>query len=394
MKQKIAILGSTGSIGKNLLEIIRKDKKNFEIVLITANKNYSELLKQAKEFKVKNIIIKNKESFQILKRKINRNEINIYNDFKSINKILKKKIDYTMSSIIGLDGLLPTLQIIKFTKRIAIANKESIICAWGILKNELKKNKTKFIPVDSEHFSIWYSLKNKSNLGIKKIYLTASGGPLNRLPKKKFKNVEISQALKHPNWKMGKKISIDSATLMNKVFEVIEAKNIFNLDINNLGILIHPKSYVHAIICYKNGMIELIAHETNMKIPIFNTLYENENKQIQCKKLNITKLNNLRLEKVNKRKFPLINILKHISKNNTLFETLIVSANDILVNLFLTKKIKFNDIEIKLTKLLLDKNFRYLKRVRPKNVQQIINLNKQVEFQINTKNYINTNAKK
>tara|TARA_B100001057_G_scaffold242797_1_gene243129 strand:- start:4076 stop:5260 length:1185 start_codon:yes stop_codon:yes gene_type:complete len=394
MKQKIAILGSTGSIGKNLLEIIRKDKKNFELVLLTANKNYSDLLKQAKEFKVKNIIIKNKQSFQILKRKVKRNEIKIYNDFKSINKILKKKIDYTMSSIIGLDGLFPTLQIIKFTKRIAIANKESIICAWDLLKKELKKNKTKFIPVDSEHFSIWYSLKNKSNLGIKKIYLTASGGPLNRLPKKKFKNIKISQALKHPNWKMGKKISIDSATLMNKVFEVIEAKNIFNLDINNLDILIHPKSYVHAIICYKNGMIELIAHETNMKIPIFNTLYENEDKQIKCKKLNITKLNNLSLEKVNKKKFPLINILKHIPKNNTLFETLIVSVNDSLVNLFLTKKIKFNDIEIKLTKLLLDKNFRYLKRVRPKNIQQIINLNKQVKFQINTKNYINTNVKK
>ena len=394
MKQKIAILGSTGSIGKNLLEIIRKDKKNFELVLLTANKNYSDLLKQAKEFKVKNIIIKNKQSFQILKGKIKRNEINIYNDFKSINKILKKKIDYTMSSIIGLDGLFPTLQIIKFTKRIAIANKESIICAWDLLKKELKKNKTKFIPVDSEHFSIWYSLKNKSNLGIKKIYLTASGGPLNRLSKKKFKNVKISQALKHPNWKMGKKISIDSATLMNKVFEVVEAKNIFNLDIKNLDILIHPKSYVHAIICYKNGMIELIAHETNMKIPIFNTLYENEDKQIKCKKLNITKLNNLSLEKVNKNKFPLIKILKHIPKNNTLFETLIVSANDSLVNLFLTKKIKFNDIEIKLTKMLLDKNFRYLKRVRPKNIQQIINLNKQVKFQINTKNYINTNVKK
>ena len=394
MKQKIAILGSTGSIGKNLLEIIRKDKKSFEIVLLTANKNYSDLLKQAKEFKVKNIIIKNKQSFEILKRKIKKNEINIYNDFKSINKILKKKIDYTMSSIVGLDGLLPTLQIIKFTKRIAIANKESIICAWDLLKKEFKKNKTKFIPVDSEHFSIWYSLKNKSNLGIKKIYLTASGGPLNRLSKKKFKNVKVSQALKHPNWKMGKKISIDSATLMNKVFEVVEAKNIFNLDINNLDILIHPKSYVHAIICYKNGMIELIAHETNMKIPIFNTLYENGDKQIKCKNLDISKLNNLSLEKVNKKKFPLVNILKHIPKNNTLFETLIVSANDSLVNLFLTKKIKFNDIEIKLTKLLLDKKFRYLKRIRPKNVQQIINLNKQVKFQINTKNYINTNVKK
>ncbi len=394
MIQKVAILGSTGTIGKNLLEIIKKDKKNFEVILLTANKNYLDLLNQAKDFKVKNLIIKDKNSFKILKKKIKNNKINIFNDYKNFNKIFKKKIDYTMSSIVGLDGLLPTLQIIKYTKKIAIANKESIICAWDILKKELKKNKTKFIPVDSEHFSIWYSLKNKSNASIKKIYLTASGGPLHKLSIKKLKNIKISQALKHPNWKMGKKISIDSATLMNKVFEVVEAKNLFNLDINNLDILIHPKSYIHTIVSYNNGMIELIAHDTDMKIPIFNTLYENENKQIKSKKLDIIKLNNLDLEKVNQKKFPLVKILKHIPKKNTLYETLIVSANDTLVNLFLNKRIKFSDIEKKLSKLIVDKNFRYLKRIRPKNIQQIIDLNKQVKFQIQSKKYISTNVKK
>ena len=138
---------------------------------------------------------------------------------KILKKFLKKKIDYSMCSITGLDGLKPTIDIIKFTKKIAIANKESIICGWNLIRRELKKNNTKFIPVDSEHFSIWYGLKNNSDL-IEKIYLTASGGPFLNLPYSKFKNIQIKEALKHPNWKMGKKITIDSATMMNKVLKL------------------------------------------------------------------------------------------------------------------------------------------------------------------------------
>ena len=158
MRQKIAILGSTGSIGKNLLEIINKDKKNYEVVLLSANKNHKDLLKQAKKFNVKNIIIKNTESFKILKKK--NYKINIYNNFSILNKIFKKKIDYVMCAISGIEGLIPTLDIIKFTKKIAIANKESIICAWNLINKQMIKSKTEFVPVDSEHFSIWYALKN------------------------------------------------------------------------------------------------------------------------------------------------------------------------------------------------------------------------------------------
>ena len=177
-KKKIAILGSTGSIGKTLFDIIKKDKNKFKIILLSANKDYKTLLKQAKFFKVKNLIITNKKSFKILKSKSNKRKIKVFNNFDNLNQIFQNKIDYTMSSITGIEGLDPTLEIIKYTKKIAIANKESIICGWGLINKSLKKNKTEFIPVDSEHFSLWYGLKNINLNIIDKIYLTASGGPL------------------------------------------------------------------------------------------------------------------------------------------------------------------------------------------------------------------------
>ena len=186
MKKKIAILGSTGSIGKTLMEIIKKDKKNFEIVLLSADENYKELFKQAKLFNVKNLIITNKSSYKKIKKKKISNKIRIFNDFENFKKIFQKKIYYTMSSISGIEGLKPTIEMIKYTKNIAIANKEAIICGWNLIEKELKKNKTNFIPVDSEHFSIWYALKGIDKKIIGKIYLTASGGPFLNYPKKKI----------------------------------------------------------------------------------------------------------------------------------------------------------------------------------------------------------------
>ena len=296
MKIEIAILGSTGSIGKSLLDIIEKDQKKFDIKLLTANKDYRTLLNQAKKFNVKNLIITDQKSFKKIKEKNKNVQFNIYNSFENFNKIFKKKIHYVMSSIVGIEGLVPTLNIIKFTKKIAIANKESIICGWNLIKKELKKNNTKFIPVDSEHFSLWYGLNNLKTGTVEKIYLTASGGPFYKMPLSKFKKITINQATKHPNWKMGKKISIDSSTMINKVYEVIEAKNIFDISHKNIEILIHPKSYVHALIKFNDGMIKLIAHETTMKIPIFNTIYSDSIKKIKSKEINLKNLNKLNFE--------------------------------------------------------------------------------------------------
>ena len=381
MKKKIAILGSTGSIGKTLIEIIKKDKKNFDIILLTAEKNYKEIYHQAKILNVKNLIITNKKSFNELKKK-KLGKIKIFNNFNSFNNIFKKKIDYVMSSISGIHGLEPTIKIIKHTKKIAIANKEAIICGWHLIKNNLKRYKTKFTPVDSEHFSIFYSLQGNKISNIEKIYLTASGGPLNNISKEKFENIKISQAIKHPNWKMGKKISVDSATMMNKVFEIIEAKKIFDLNYDKLDILVHPKSYVHAITKFNDGMINIIAHDTNMKIPIFNSLYDDKQKSIQADQINLDKLNFLDFQKVNTSKFPSIKIIKRLHNRESLLETIIVLANDELVNLFLLKKVNFTDIYKYLLKLINMKEIITLSQNKPGSIKSIISLNEIIRKKI------------
>ena len=380
MKKKISILGSTGSIGKTLLDIIRKDHKNFEIILLTADTNYKLLYKQAIKYNVKNLIITNKNKYNLLKKINKKKDLNIYNDFKNLKKIFKSKADYTMSSIIGINGLEPTLNIIKYSKKIAIANKESIICGWNLINKELKKNKTQFIPVDSEHFSLWFGLQNLKIKNIEKMYLTASGGPFNNISLDKFKNIKINQALKHPNWKMGKKISIDSATMINKVYEVIEARNIFNINYKNIEILIHPKSYVHAILKFDNGLTKIIAHDTTMRIPIFNTLYSNNNKQLKSNTININSLNNLDFKIVELKRFPMVKLLNFLPSKQSLFETVIVSANDTLVELFLNNEIKFIDIQKKLFKIINKKKFLKFKNKYPKKIQDIVKLNNYVRL--------------
>ena len=383
MKKKIALLGSTGSIGKSFLNILKKDANNCEILLLSVNSNIKELLKQLKIFTVKNIIVTNKKSYLEIKKKLKNKKINIYNNYDLLNKIFKKqKADYILNAISGLEGLNPTLKTIKFTKNIAIANKESIICGWTLIQKELKKFKVKFIPVDSEHFSIWSLIDDAKNTDIEKVFITASGGPFNRFPLNKFNEITIKKALKHPNWKMGKKISIDSATLMNKVFEIIEAKKIFNYKYSQLKILIHPNSYVHAIVKFNNGLIKMLMHDTNMRIPIFNSFYRNYEKKISTKNIDFDILNNLNFSNVDLIKFPVVNILKKMPNKDSLFETVLVSANDKLVDLFLNKKITFNQISTLLFKIIKMKEFSKFKKLKAKNIDEIIKLNDYVSLKI------------
>jgi len=285
-----------------------------------------------------------------------------------------------MCAISGLSGLKPTLDAITFSKKIAIANKESIICGWNLIEKKLKKFKTEFIPVDSEHFSIWKLLNDSKDKDVDEILLTASGGPFLKLPIKNFKYIKPSNAIKHPNWSMGKKISIDSSTLMNKVFEVIEAKKIFNINLDKFKVVIHPKSYVHAIVKFNNGLTKILIHDTNMKIPIFNSIYKDSNKHIKSNKLNFSYLNNLDFKKVDLKRFPAINFVKNIPKKNSLFETIIVSSNDELVNMFLDNKIKYKDIVKNLKKIINSNQFHKYKRIIPKNFKQIFKLSEYVRL--------------
>ncbi len=382
MKFKIAILGSTGSIGKSLLRIVSRNNNKIKISLLTANKNYKLILNQANKYNVKKIIITNKKYCYLAKSYNKNNSIKIYNDFNNLNKFFNKKIDYVMNSIVGINGLIPTFKIIKFTKKIAIANKETIICAWNLINKELKKHKTQFIPVDSEHFSIWYALKNNSIKNVERLFLTASGGPLLNIPSRKIKNYNVNKIIKHPNWKMGKKISVDSSTMINKVFEIIEAKKIFNLNYDKLSIIIHPKSYIHAILKFNDGMIKIIAHDTTMEIPILNTLNPPFANKIKTKKLDLNKLNNLKLTKVDVKKYPLTKLINLMPSTNSLFETVLVSANDELVQFFLEKKISYSDLIYYLLKILHKKEFIKYKFVEPKKITDILKLNRLIKSKI------------
>ena len=386
MKKKIAILGSTGSIGKTLFNILLKEKKNSELTLLTAHRSHKILLKQAEALNVKNLILTNKKDYEILKEKTKNTNIRVFNNFNKLDKIFKKKIDYVMSSISGINGLEPTIKIIKFTKKIAIANKESIICGWNLIQAQLKKNKTEFIPVDSEHFSIWYGLKNLKKNNLEKVILTASGGPFYKTSMDNLKKIKLSDALRHPNWNMGKKISTDSATMINKVFEVIEARKVFDIEYQKIKILIHPKSYIHAILKFNNGLTNIIVHDTTMKVPIFNTLFLNDNRKLITNKININILNNLNLKNVNPTQFPMTKLLNLLPNNHSLFETVIVAANDKLVELFLNKKIHFTDIQKNLFKIIKKKEFQKFKKKLPINIKDITNLNDYVRLKIDENN--------
>ena len=296
-----------------------------------------------------------------------------------------------MSAITGIAGLKPTLDIIKFSKTIAIANKESIICGWQFIYKALKKNKTNFIPIDSEHFSIWTLLKDQNLNNIKRIYLTASGGPFLYKKKSEIINIKPYYALKHPNWKMGKKISIDSATLMNKIFEVIEAKKIFNLDIKKFKIIIHPKSYVHAIVHFNNGLVKFLEHDTSMAVPIMNSLYIN-GKPFKYKDGNVKfeSLNGLNFINPNVKKFPVVKLLSLIKNKPSYFETILISINDYLVDKYLKGDINYFTINTYLIKLIKTPYFTRYYKSEPKNiidiqimVRRVINYLNKIKFNEN-----------
>jgi len=354
MKKKIAILGSTGSIGTTSLNIIKKKNNLFDVQLLSANKNYKSICDQIIKFKPKYFVVTNNFIFLKIKKKFKNKKTKILNSYDNLS--LLKKIDITITSIPGIAGLKPTISLVKKSKKILLANKESVICGWQIINNLAKKYKTKIVPIDSEHFSIMKLLENHNKNEIEKIYITASGGPFLNLPKNKFKNIKPKDAIKHPKWSMGKKISVDSSTLMNKILELIEALKIFPFELKKYQIIIHPQSLVHAIIRFKSGITKFLYHEPDMTVPISNAIFDSKfdiNNFIKKK----NKIKNLEFFEPDERKFP---ALKLIPKLNNYISTPIIinAANEILVDHFLKKKIRFTSILKHLFSLLKDKNYK------------------------------------
>jgi len=376
MKKKVVILGSTGSIGTSTLGVIKKNIKKFDVILLTANNNYKKLISQAKEYKAKNVLIYNKTFYNLVKTALKNEKTKVFSYNTPINKIINTKIDYTMSAIVGLAGLQPTIDAIKVSKNVALANKETIICAWDILKKIKKKYKTKIIPVDSEHFSIMELTKNSKDSEISELIITASGGPFLNIPDEKLKYIKPHQAIKHPNWKMGKKISVDSATLMNKVFEVIEACKFFDFNYKKYKILVHPQSYVHSIIRFKNGLIKMILYNTDMKIPISNILLKDSISSFEQKNIKTKDLNNIKFYKVNVKKFPSIKLINKCLNLGPSVPIIINASNEVLVNLFLNRKIQFLDIVNTVNKIFKHKDFIKYARRRPKTVKEVMLVDK------------------
>ena len=371
MKKKIVILGSTGSIGRSTLEVIRKDKKNFDVVLLTANNNFTKLIQQAKEFKVKNVLIKNEKFYLKVKNSLKKTKTRVYSGDASINKIISRKIDLTMSAIVGLAGLQPTVDAIKVSKTVALANKETIICGWHFLSKLKKKYKTEILPVDSEHFSIMELTKNVTDDEIEEIIITASGGPFLRVPRNKLNDIKPNQAINHPNWKMGKKISVDSANLMNKVFEVIEAYKLFGFKKKKYRIIIHPQSYVHSIICFKSGLIKMILYNADMKIPISNILYGRKNKFSNLSKIKSKVLNDMTFQEVDKKKFPSVKLIKKCFTSGFSTPIVVNASNEVLVGLFLKGKIGFLDIVKTINKIFKDKELKKYAKTKALSIKSI-----------------------
>ena len=377
MKKNVSILGSTGSIGLNCLKIFSRKKNLFKINILVANKNYSLICKQIVKYKPKIFIINDAKVFLKVKNRFKKNKIKIFQNIDLKNKYFKKS-DITIAAIPGIAGLEPTIQLIKKSKKILIANKESVICGWKLIKKIASKHNTKIVPVDSEHFSIMKLLENQNINDVKKIYLTASGGPFLNHKISKLKYVKPHEAIKHPKWKMGKKISIDSATLMNKLFEVIEAHKLFEVDIDKFEIVIHPESLVHAVIEFKNGLYKFIYHETSMLVPLANAIFD---KTIDIDdylkpKLNSKKsifFNSLNFSKVDKKRFPIINLKSRLNEHYS--SPIIINAvNEILVDHFIAKKIPFTSFYKYILTVLNDRNYNKYAIKEAKNIVQILQI--------------------
>ena len=376
MKKIISILGSTGSIGLSTLRIVDKKSNYFTVNILLANKNYNIICKQIKKYKPKVFIINNYKIYIKIKKKFNKKNIKILNNLESANL---NKSDITISAIPGIAGLKPTLSIIKLTKKLLIANKEAIICGWNLIKNKAVRNKVKIIPVDSEHFSIMKLIENYKLNDIKKIYITASGGPFLNYKVSQFKKIKPSEAIKHPKWKMGKKISIDSSTLMNKMFELVEAQKLFNLPDDKIDVLIHPDSLVHAIVVFNNGLTKFIYHETSMIIPLANAIFEknltidnffkikNNNKQLIAR--------NLTFQKPNEKIFPILKLKRRINEHPST-SIILNAANEILVDQFLKKKIPFLGISKMIIAILKDSNYKKYAIRNPKNLDEVMIIDK------------------
>lgn len=352
--KKISILGSTGSIGTQTLDVVRANRDKFEVVAISANSSINLLLEQIKEFKPKYVAVYNEASAKVLKEMIPSDiNIEVLSGMEGLVAISSlDEIDVLLTAIVGMIGLVPTLEAIKKGKTIALANKETLVTAGQLVMEEAKKNNVKILPVDSEHSAIFQCLNGENNKEIESLILTASGGPFRGKTKSELLNVTKNEALKHPNWSMGRKISIDSSTLMNKGLEVIEAKWLFDVNTDKIDVVVHPQSIIHSMVQFVDSSIIAQMGCPDMKLPIQYALTYPDRILNDFERLDFSKLNSLTFEKPDLETFPCLKLAYDSLNMGGTYSAVLNAANEVLVNEFLEDKIGFYDIPYYIEKTL------------------------------------------
>lgn len=370
--KKIAILGITGSIGISTVEVVRKHPENFKIVLASANREYEKLLSLADEFDIDKIVLTDKS----LKSKIERSNLYFGSD-ELIRLIADCECDIVLNAVSGSAGLIYSNQTIESGIDLALANKESLVMAGHIFKDKIKEKKIRILPVDSEHSAIFQSIGSTPKNQVESLILTASGGPFRTLPLEDFKNITVEQTLKHPTWNMGAKVTIDSATMMNKALEVIEAHWLFDMPYNKIKTAIHPQSIIHSFVEFIDGSILAQLGFPTMQLPILIALsYPNRIKS-DIALTEITKLPRLSFFEMDKKRYPLFFLGVEVGKKGGLYPTIMNSANEAAISLFLKKQIKFTDI-FTIIKKALDK----FENVQNPDLETILQTNKEVYLSI------------
>jgi 1-deoxy-D-xylulose-5-phosphate reductoisomerase len=343
MSKKISILGSTGSIGIQTIDVAKN--LNIEVVGLTANSNIDLLEKQAKELNPKIVSIGDINLEDELKNRLSGYSIKVVSGIEGLNMVASiDETDTVVTSIVGIAGLIPTLEAIRSKKNIALANKETLVTAGSLVMEEARKNNVNIFPIDSEHSAIYQCLLGNKKKDINRIILTASGGPFRGKTIKDLEKVNVESALKHPNWSMGNKITIDSATLMNKGLEVIEAKWLFDVDVDLIDVVIHPQSMIHSMVEYKDGSIIAQMGTPDMRIPIQYSLTYPDRFENNFPKLDLLKMKDLTFEKPDRKVFPSLDIAISAVKIGGTMPVVMNAANEEAVSLFLREKIEFIDI--------------------------------------------------
>ena len=343
--RKISILGSTGSIGVNALGVIRNMPDNFKIVHLTGNLNYTKMIDQGKEFLPQTITMVDEEAAEKVKIALQGFNIDI---FSGRNKLLDhsgdRQVDLVLNSLVGASGMEPTLAALQNGVDVALSNKESLVVAGDLIYSAMKESGANLFPVDSEHSAIWQCLFGENEKDIEKIILTGSGGPFRTRPIDTFSSITKNDALKHPNWVMGQKITIDSATMMNKGLEVIEAHWLFNIDYSNIEIVVHPQSIIHSMVQFKDGSVKAQLGVPDMKIPIQYALSYPRHFPSNWERLDFKEVKDLTFEAPNFERFPCLSLAYDALEQKGSSPAVLNFANDYSVFRFLKDEIKFTDI--------------------------------------------------